>query len=117
MNLIKNYWFLIIFSIGLIGSTAVAQYRLDLTEKKVNAIPQYVDKQRARIIQIVRNEAESIKRKAEQDYSEAKKEIEKIKSKQEAQTVLQVNQRYIREDMKELKGLVKDLANEIRRTK
>ncbi len=124
MKFLNEYWkiittiIVVTLSMGALQAQ-VAQNKADIEEGhgKVEKILKYADRQDAKIILAIQKENETARRQAEKDYTENKKEIEKLKVEQRNQTILQVNQRYLRDDMKELKGLVKDLANEIRRSK
>lgn len=121
MKFINDYW-KIITSIILATLAAgalqaqVAQNKADIEEGhgKVEKILKYADRQDAKIILAVQKENETVRRQTEKDYEENKKEIEKLKAKQEAQTVLEVKVGYIIDGLKEMQQSIKGLATEIR---
>jgi len=115
MKFIKDYWFLIVFFISFIGTSAVAQYRLTEIEGDVKLASKYTDKQDAQIILVARDANDKLKTQTEKDYLENKREIEKLKTEQKQQTVLRINQQYLIKSMDSMQESIKDLAKEIRR--
>ncbi len=117
MIFIKTYWFLIVFFVSFIGTSAVAQYRLGHVENETDKTQAQIKEQSDKIIIIIKEENKKIQLINDKNYAENKLEINKLKAEQKNQTVLRINQQYIREDMKEIKTLVKELAKQIRRSR
>jgi len=124
MKFINQYWkiitsiILVTLSVGALQAQ-VAQNKTDIKESHESALKalEYIDKQDAKIILVIQKENEAVKRKAEKDYEENKKDIEKLKLEQKNQTVLQVNQKFIMKGLESMQQSFKELANEIRRGK
>ena len=114
MKFLKEYWAIILMAVSLISSTTaaqiqVAQNKIDISENDKAAM-----NSDAKIILLVQKEVETASAKAEKAHAETEKEIEKLKVEQQKQTEIRVNQKYMREDMKELKQGFKEILIELR---
>ena len=105
---------MIVMAVSLISSTTagqiqVAQNKADIIENKSAH-----DKSDASIVLLVQAEVKEAKESAKEAHAEVDKEIEKLKVEQQKQTEIRVNQKYMREDMKELKQGFKEILIELR---
>jgi len=117
MEFIRKYWPMLVMLVGLISSTTAAQIQVEQNKQDIAENSKSAFASDAKIILLIQNENREIKKTAEAKYSEAKREFDKLKTEQQKQTEIRINQKYIQEDLKEIKSSFKELLIEIRSIK
>lgn len=117
MEWLNKYWKIITSLVFLVLAAGALQAQVAVNQANISANKTEHNKSDAAIILLVQKETTELKLKTEKEATEAKKERDAIKLEQRKQTEIRINQKYMREDMQELKQGFKEILNELRESK
>ena len=117
MKWLKEYWVMLVMGVSLISSTTAGQIQVAQNKADIVENSQAAFNSDAKIITLLQDRDNEIKKDAEKKFAEAKKEREALEVEQKKQTEIRINQKFIQEDLKEIKSSFKEMLIEIRSIK